>query len=94
LTEGDVEVLVLPGTDPPAAEGDLGGGLGDGAVVGLDRRLELGGGGLGGPAVLRGDEDAEDGVVVGRKTCTCVVLAVSSSLGTRKVRTPSVAPLA
>jgi len=31
---------------------------------------------------------------VGRKTCTFVVLAVSSSLGTRKVSTPSVAPLA
>lgn len=31
---------------------------------------------------------------MGRKTCTLLVLAVSSSLGTRKVRTQSVAPLA
>src|SRR5262249_28834119 len=67
LTEGDVEVLVLAVPDAAAGPGDLGNGVGDGAVVRLDRCLELGGGHLSGPAVLRGDQHTEDRVVGGQE---------------------------
>lgn len=67
LTEGDIEVLVVPGVDLAAGPGDLGDGVGDGAVVGLDRRLELRVRDLGAPTVAWGDEDAEGGVVGGQE---------------------------